>query len=175
VKLLAELPTEDVEETHHRPVAAILGGIAVLVIMLGVGVTLLIGSGSSDEGDPTALDLSTENVELTDWTTWAADACENVAREHQALTETSTADPVDVDFGVRALADALRELQLPTAHDERAQALSIITAGELAEQAWGGVNAPTRAEAAEGELARADNATQDFVDQLVAIGATCVR
>ncbi|HSI92195.1 MAG TPA: hypothetical protein VK925_01795, partial [Jiangellaceae bacterium] len=70
MKLLEDQPAVDVEEPPHRPVMAILGGIAVLAVMLGVGVALLSTSESTDpQAGPPDTDEPGVTVDLASWVT----------------------------------------------------------------------------------------------------------
>lgn len=177
MKLLAELQTEDVDEPRQRPVAAILGGVVVLVLMFGAGVTLLLAGDDPGGGDSAGAvqdaPPATDTVDLASWIAGAGDACGVALGAHPVLADPGAAAPVEVEAGVRALADGLRDVPLPTERDARAEALRVITVGELAEQTWGGIAATDRADADEAALANADERTQEFIGELGRISAAC--
>jgi hypothetical protein len=178
VNLLTDLPTEEVVESRHRPVAAIVGGVVVLIIMLGTGLVLVLSGNGGDDSDAEADDGAAEaevetEVTLTEWLDGASDACAEAIASNPAVLATAGDQPADIEVGVRTLADGLRALPSPTAAEEYGQAMSVIAVGELAEQAWGGaatVDAENRA-----LIGNATALTHEFLDALVAAGATCPR
>ncbi|MFW5899174.1 MAG: hypothetical protein ACOCUN_01755 [Jiangellaceae bacterium] len=181
MKLLADLPAVDEEEPPHRPVQAILGGAAILVIMLGVGLALLLSGGDGVEPAgggqaPAALgaeDPDQPSIDLASWTAEASAACEAVAAQHPAVTEPDEAPVGELDAGVRALTSAVREIPLPTAENPRAAALQVVARGDEAEQALDGIVGQQREELSSIDLNNAMGSTQAFVTALVEVGADC--
>lgn len=180
MKLLADLPAVDAEEPPRRPVQAMLGGAAVLVIMLGVGIALLVsggGDGGAPAGDEAPAALAAEEeptVDLASWTDNASAACQAAAAEHRvAWTNPDEAPVAELDAAVRTLTSSVREVPLPTAEDPRASALSVVAKGDAAEQAWDVIAGQQREEVSRSELTDATGSTQDFVTALVDVGADC--
>lgn len=179
MNLLTDLPTEEVVEARHRPVAAIVGGIVVLVIMLGTGLVLVLsGSGGTDDpgadGDDAATDtVVTAEVSLAEWLDGASDVCAEAVASNPAVLTTDDAQPAEIEAGVRTLADGLRALPSPTAAEEYSQAMSVIAVGELAEQAWGGAATVDAESSNQTQIGNATALTHEFLDALVAAGATC--
>lgn len=181
MKLLADLPAVDEEEPPHRPVLAILGGAAVLVIMFGVGLALLLsgGDGGHPAGDgpvPAALEAEEPDqpsIDLESWTADASAACQAAAAQHPALAEPHEAPVAELDAGVRALTSAVREIPLPTAEEPRVTALRVVARGDEAEQALDGIVGQQREELSPVDLNSAAGSTQAFVTALVEAGADC--
>ena len=183
MNLLTDLPTEEVVEIRHRPVAAIVGGVVVLMIMLGVGLALVLGGddvdGDAGDGadtqvaDAAAADEVDVDVSLAEWLDGASDACAGTVASHPAVLVAVGNQPDAIEAGVRALADGLRALPLPTTADESRQAMSVIAVGELAEQAWGGAATVDAESTDQTRVGNATALTHEFVDALVAAGATC--
>lgn len=174
MKLLEDLPAVDVEEPPHRPVMAILGGIAVLVVMLGVGLALLL---TSDDADPEVASPDTAEpgmtVDLASWVAGAGRACEEVAGRHDTVVDPGDVSLTELDLAVRELAAAVREIPLPTDRGERAEVLPVVLMGDEAEQAWYGISGLDRDDVANAELANADGLTRSFVAGLNDLGADC--
>ena len=179
MNLLTDLPTEEVVEVRHRPVAAIVGGIVVLIIMLGVGLALVLSGDEADDADTQVAEdaVVDEAVEvlLAEWLDGASDVCASAIASNPAVLAVSGDQPVAIEAGVRALADGLRGLPLPTTADETSQAMSVIAVGELAEQAWGGAATVDAESTDQTRVGNATALTHEFVDALVAAGATCPR
>lgn len=174
MKLLADLPAVDVEEPHRRPVAAIMGGVAVLVVMLGTGLALLLsGDDGSDElaGDGTGNAETT--VDLASWTTAATETCQTVAAEYPAYGNPEEATPAETEVVVHSLVAPVRDHPLPTDRDERTQAMAVVLMGDEAEQAWYRISDLDRDELAPADLEGAGGLVASFVDGLVRLGADC--
>lgn len=180
MNLLTDLPTEEVVEVRHRPVAAIVGGIVVLIIMLGVGLALVLSGDQADDADTqvaddAVVDEAAVEVMLAEWLDGASDVCASAIASHPAVLAVGGDQPAAIEAGVRALADGLRGLPLPTTADETSQAMSVIAVGELAEQAWGGAATVDAESTDQTRVGNATALTHEFVDALVAAGATCPR
>lgn len=178
MNLLTDLPTEEVVEARHRPVAAIVGGVVVLIVMLGTGLALVLSGGGADDSDAAADDGATEaevetEVSLAQWLDGASDACADAVASNPAVLATNGAQPAEIEHGVRTLADGLRALPSPTAAEEYSQAMSVIAVGELAEQAWGGAATVADENSDQAQVGNATALTHEFLDALVAAGATC--
>ena len=180
MNLLTDLPTEEVVEARHKPVAAIVGGVVVLIIMLGTGLTLVLSGGGSDDSgaEAEADDAATEaevqaEVSLAQWLDGASDACATTVESNPAVLATNGAQPAEIENGVRTLADGLRALPSPTTAEEYGQAMSVIAVGELAEQAWGGAATVADENSDQAQVGNATALTHEFLDALVAAGATC--
>ncbi|HEX6197954.1 MAG TPA: hypothetical protein VFZ37_18725 [Jiangellaceae bacterium] len=179
MNLLTDLPTEEVVEARHRPVAAIVGGVVVLVIMLGVGLVLVLNGSGGDEDTVAAANEDAANtvvdadVSLAEWLDGASDACAETVASNPAVLATDGAEPAEIEAGVRTLADGLRALPSPTAASEYSQAMSVIAVGELAEQAWGGAATVDAENSNQTQVGNATALTHEFLDALVAVGASC--
>lgn len=174
MKLLEDQPAVDVEEPPHRPVMAILGGIAVLAVMLGVGVALLSTSESTDpQAGPPDTDEPGVTVDLASWVTSASRACDEVAARHESVVDSGEGSLTEVDLAVRSLAAAVRQIPLPTDRDERAEVLPVVLMGDEAEQAWYGISGLDREDVTDAELANADGLTRSFVAGMNDLGASC--
>lgn len=181
MNLLTDLPTEEVVEARHRPVAAIVGGVVVLIVMLGTGLVLLLSGGAgAEESEPAASDDAAETeteaeaeVSLAEWLEGASDACAETVASKPAVLAADGAQPAEIEDGVRTLADRLRALPSPTSADEYSQAMSVIAVGERAEQAWGGAATVDGESSDEVQVGNATALTHEFLDALVAAGATC--
>jgi hypothetical protein len=172
VKLLADQPTVDVEEPPHRPVLAILGGVAVLVLMIGVGLALLLSGGPDDEEPaPLADDGVGQSVDMASWTASANAACH--AAGNTPLVASADGSLADVDRAVRNLVVTIREIPVPADQQARALILPIVLKGDEAETAWSGISGLEGEEISAAELDDANALTQAFVNGLVDIGADC--
>ncbi|HEX6234312.1 MAG TPA: hypothetical protein VFZ63_14390 [Jiangellaceae bacterium] len=172
MKLLADQPTVDVEEPPHRPVLAILGGVAVLVVMMGIGLVLLQPGGSDDEQPSSAADEAAEqSTDMASWTASANAACR--AAGNSPLVATADDSLADVDRNVRNLVVTIREIPVPADREARAMILPIVLLGDEAETAWSGISGLDRNEISAAELDNANALTQDFVNGLIDIGADC--
>lgn len=179
MKLIADLPAVDVEEPPHRPVLAILGGAAVLVVMLGIAIALLM-SDEGEEDDPAAAASSGDvaeapeaTVDLASWTAGVTVACQTAADEHPAFGQPGRASVAEFDAAVRGLTSAVRQIPLPTDTEPRATALTVVTMGDEAEQAWDSIAILDRDDVPQSELDDAVSLTQAFVTALVEVGADC--
>lgn len=172
MKLLADQPTVDVEEPPHRPVLAILGGVAVLVVMIGVGLALLL-PGDADDDPPAAVADHTaeQSVDMESWTASANAACH--AAGNSPLVATADGSLSEIDRSVRNLVVTIREIPVPTDREGRAMVLPIVLLGDEAETAWSGISGLDGDEISTAELENANALTQDFVNGLVDIGADC--
>lgn len=179
MNLLTDLPTEEVVEARHRPVAAIVGGVVVLIVMLGTGLTLVLsGGGAKADESAAAADGPNEtevraSVSLEEWLDGASDACASTVASNPAVLAGNGAEPAEIENGVRTLADGLRALPSPTAAEEYSQAMSVIAVGELAEQAWGGAATVDEESSNQAQIGNATALTHEFLDALTAAGATC--
>lgn len=177
MKLLADLPAVDVEEPPHRPKLAIMGGIGVLVLMLGVGLALVF-SGDNPPEEPASLaaaetDGPAGTDGLADWVAGASDACREAAAEHSTFVDSGDVSLGELDRAVRSLAVAVRDVPLPSDRGTRAQILPVVLLGDEAEQAWYGISGLERDDVSREELAYADGLAQAFLASLVDIGADC--
>lgn len=174
MKLLADRPAVDVEEPPHRPVMAILGGIAVLAAMLGVGLALLLTSDNrGPEVAPAADTEPAETIGLDSWIAGANTACASVAGEHDTIVDSGELSLIELDQAVRSLAAAVREIPLPTDRAARAEVLSVVLLGDEAEQAWYGIAGLERDDVANRDLADADRLARAFLAGLDRLGADC--
>jgi hypothetical protein len=172
VKLLADQPTVDVEEPPHRPVFAILGGVAVLIVMIGVGLALLLRGGGGEEPPPAEVeDAAPQATDMDNWTAQADAACQ--AAGSTPLVATADESLAGVDQAVRTLVVSIREIPVPTDHEARALILPIVLKGDEAETAWSGISGLGSDEVSASELSNANGTTQAFVNGLVDIGADC--
>lgn len=172
MKLLADQPTVDVEEPPHRPVLAILGGVAVLVLMIGVGLALLLSGGQQDdEPAMVADDGVAAPADMATWTAAANAACH--AAGSTPLVAAEDGSPAETDRAVRDLVVKIREIPVPADHQARALILPIVLKGDEAETAWSGISGLDRDEISAEELDNANALTQAFVNGLVDIGADC--
>ena len=176
MKLLADLPAVDVEEPPHRPKLAIMGGIGVLVLMLGVGLALVF-SGDNPPEEPASLTAAETGPAgtngLADWVEGASDACRAAATEHSTFVDTGDVSLGELDRAVRSLAVRVRDVPLPADRDARAQILPVVLLGDEAEQAWYGISGLERDEVSQEELTYADGLARAFLAGLVDIGADC--
>lgn len=179
MNLLTDLPTEEVVEARHRPVAAIVGGVVVLVVMLGTGLALVLNGGGAEadesgaEADgPVETEVETD-VSLDEWLEGASEACAETVASNPAVLAVDGAAPTEIEAGVRSLADGLRALPSPTAAEDYGQAMSVIAVGELAEQAWGGAATVDEENPNQVQVGNATALTHEFLDALVEAGATC--
>lgn len=175
MKLLADLPAVDVEEPPHRPMFAIMGGVAVLVVMLGVGLALVF-SADNPPGEQPAVTTETpsdDTTGLADWIDGASAACRAAGAEHTTFVDSGDVSLADLDRAVRSLAVAVRDVPLPSDRDTRAQILPVVLMGDEAEQAWYGISGLERDDVSSSELANADSLTRSFLAGLVDIGADC--
>lgn len=183
MKLLADQPAVDVEEPPHRPARAVLGGIAVLVVMLGVGLALLLSSGGSDDHDaePAAGLSQTDQavapdeptVDMTAWTAAVNDACAAVESRFGTVVDNGETPLIEVDDAVRSLTSAVSTIAMPTERTERSDVMTVVLAGDEAEQAWYGISGLDRDDVPAAEIERADRLTHVFLDRLVALGTDC--
>jgi hypothetical protein len=174
VKLLADRPPVDVEKPPHRPVMAILGGVAVLAVMLGVGVALLLTSDNgSREVVPAADTEPVVTIDLDSWVAGASDACAAVADRHGSVVDSGESSLTELDLAVRSLAATVREIPLPTDRQARAEVLRVVLLGDEAEQAWYGIAGLDRDEVATGDLANADGLARTFLAGLDSLGVDC--
>jgi hypothetical protein len=176
VKLLADLPAVDVEEPPHRPKLAIMGGIAVLVLMLGVGLALVFSADNPPEEPAALAPAETGPADaggLADWVDGASDACRTTAAEHATFVDSGDVSLGELDLAVRSLAVAIRDVPLPPDRDTRAQILPVVLLGDEAEQAWYGISGLERDDVSRDELAYADGLARAFLTGLVDIGADC--
>ncbi|HEX6338555.1 MAG TPA: hypothetical protein VFZ85_16480 [Jiangellaceae bacterium] len=172
MKLLADQPTVDVEEPPHRPVLAILGGVAVLVLMIGVGLTLLLSGGPVDEQPVMVADDSVgQSADMASWTASANAAC--YAAGDTPLVAREDGSLADTDRAVRNLVVNIREIPIPADRQARALILPIVLMGDDAETAWWGISGLDRDEISASELDDANALAQAFVNGLVDIGADC--
>ena len=173
MNLLADQPTVDVEEPPHRPALAILGGIAVLVLMIGVGLALLLSGGPDDEEPPAPLadDGVGQSVDMASWTASANAACH--AAGDLPLVASADGSLTDMDRAVRSLVVTIREIPVPADQQARALILPIVLKGDEAETAWSGISGLEGDEISAAELDAANASTQAFVNGLVDIGADC--
>jgi hypothetical protein len=179
VKLLADQPTVDVEEPPHRPILAILGGVAILILMIGVGLVLLLSGDSNDQqpaagaddaaGQP-AGEMLDETTDMAAWTAEADAACRAAGDTPLVATDESVAE---VERQVRGLVVAIREIAVPADREARALILPIVLRGDEAETAWSGIAGLDRDEVSAAELDNANALTHSFVNGLVDIGANC--
>ncbi len=174
MKLLADQPTVDVEEPPHRPVFAILGGVGVLIVMIGVGLVLLLrsGGGGDDQPPPPAVEeAAPQAITMEDWTVQANSACRAAGNApHVATADESMAE---VDQAVRNLTVSIREIPIPADRQARALILPIVMKGDEAETAWAAISGLPSDEVTPAELNTANTLTQAFVNGLVDIGADC--
>ncbi len=175
MKLLADLPAVDVEEPPHRPKLAIMGGIAVLVLMLGVGLALVFSAGSppEEQANVTADTGPADTVGVADWVDGVSAACHEVSAEHSTFVDDGDVSLTELDLAVRSLAVAIRDVPLPSERDTRAEILPVVLLGDEAEQAWYGISGLDRDEVSGDELANADRLSRSFLGALVDIGADC--
>lgn len=172
MKLLADQPTVDVEEPPHRPVLAILGGVAVLVLMIGVGLALLLSGGPVDEQPALVVDDSVgQSADMASWTASANAACH--AAGNTPLDAPVDGSLADTDRAVRNLVVTIREIPVPADHQARALILPIVLMGDEAETAWWGISGLDIDEISAAELDDANALTQAFINGLVDIGADC--
>lgn len=181
MKLLADQPTVDVEEPPHRPILAILGGVAVLILMIGVGLALLLrGGGDTEqaaaEADEAISQSSAEHaaeqmIDMDGWTARTNAACR--AAGDSPLVAAADESLPDIDREVRNLVVTIREIPVPVDHEARALILPIVLKGDEAETAWSGISGLEVDEITASELDNANALTQAFVNGLVDIGANC--
>ena len=172
MKLLADQPTVDVEEPPYRPALAILGGVAVLVLMIAVGLALLLSGGPDDEEPaPLADDGVGQSVDMASWTASANAACH--AAGNTPLVVSADGSLADMDRAVRSLVVTIREIPVPADQQARALILPIVLKGDEAETAWSGISGLEGDEISAAELDAANALTQAFVNGLVDIGADC--
>jgi hypothetical protein len=149
-----------------------LGGVAVLVLMIGVGLALLLSGGPGDEQPAPVTDDSVgQSGDMASWTASANAAC--YAAGNTPLVASADGSLADTDRAVRNLVVTIREIPVPADHQARALILPIVLMGDDAETAWSGISGLDGDEISAAELDDANALAQAFVNGLVDIGADC--
>lgn len=180
MKLLEDMPSA----VTHRPTAqrsgvTLIVTVVLLVVAAFIGFILMTSGGTSgDDPGGDAAGTAGTDVTLATWVDGSTSACAAVAAEHPvmavgAAARTDVANVAAVDAGTRQLVATVRDLPLPTAAADAADAGAVVALGDQAEQTWYGLSGTDAAKITPEQLIKASDQTAAFVAGLVALGADC--